>query len=760
MLMGFISKSVYEVANSIKAAGKKSVGFVLGSIFGDDENREKEKLPVFPEWFFSARLGQPRRANLLEIRSFAQSPWCQMAINTIKKEVAQVPYEIFIDNPKNPKDDIKNYSEDVRKIEQFFEKVNSNGEDIYDIIKTAITDIAEIDGGVWTKVYTESSYTMEEVEMVDELNKPMGKKEIKVLKPFGQRELVGLWYGDGATFLFDIDAFRRVRGFWQYSFMNPKIMPLFFWKDEVCYFQMNRRSYSLYGFSPVMSAQQEIELMIQSTRYNKDFFTKNMIPDGMVGVEDADEDSLKRLKTDWAQKVQGKPHKLMFVNSKINLEQFNRTNQEMQWLDGQKWYYHLILAQFGLSPAEVGFHEDVNRSTQEGQERVTVRNAIKPYLDTFQKKINADIIPEILQKENPVLKWRFVPEDHVAEKVKFDQDMQELNAGTMTINEYRRERGREDVDWGDKPKEQQKIEIDQSRFGSNPPEDEDKKPQPKDDKDKGKKKIKEKSKEISEGQDVVDESKSYDEFIVKNMESWEDAALKAVEKVDKIYAENGIRYTKKTFGEFLQTLFSGIKSSPFINGVKKFIRQSMKDGLQAAEADLDMQIGASFQFKDRVEALANQELNGYTVHGRKWHGIKGVTHDLQVKILNSVSEGVQKKESREELKARVKDIFKSAKEAQAERIARTETTRFINEGKLQAFKDSGVKGNKTWNAVIDEGTSEICKELSKKYGVVGVPFDQPFVDKQGREYHYPPAHPHCRSVIGYALPGGENEDPQ
>ena len=61
---------------------------------------------------------------------------------------------------------------------------------------------------------------------------------------------------------------------------------------------MNRRSYNLYGFSPVQACQQIIELMMQSTRYNKDFFLKNMMPDGIFTLEDADEDSTDGIQSD------------------------------------------------------------------------------------------------------------------------------------------------------------------------------------------------------------------------------------------------------------------------------------------------------------------------------------------------------------------------------------------------------------------------------------------------------------------------------
>jgi phage portal protein BeeE len=79
--------------------------------------------------------------------------------------------------------------------------------------------------------------------------------------------------------------------------------------------------------------------------------------------------------------VKGKPHKLIFHNSEAQFTPLATSNKDMEWLEGQKWYFHAIFAAYGLSPQEVGFYENSNRSTGESQERVSVKNAIKPYLN-------------------------------------------------------------------------------------------------------------------------------------------------------------------------------------------------------------------------------------------------------------------------------------------------------------------------------------------------------------------------------------------
>ena len=62
---------------------------------GADENINTAKLPVFPEWFFTARIGQPRNIDFLELRQFSKSPWIQMVLNTIKREVSIIDHDVI-----------------------------------------------------------------------------------------------------------------------------------------------------------------------------------------------------------------------------------------------------------------------------------------------------------------------------------------------------------------------------------------------------------------------------------------------------------------------------------------------------------------------------------------------------------------------------------------------------------------------------------------------------------------------------------------
>jgi len=241
-----------------------------------------------------------------------------------------------------------------------------------------------------------------------------------------------------------------VEKFWQYSFRAPSNAPLPIEKEDLIYGKMNYNSeLEPYGWSPLMSIQQEVELMIQSTRWNKEMYRNNTIPAGLVQVQ-MDEDNLKKLKSTWETEIAGKAHKLLFLDSQdLKFTDLSRSGKDMEWLEGQKWYFHTIFGAYGLSPQEVGYYDNSSRATGDSQERITIKNAIKPYLKHIADKINREIIPELLGHDE--VKFQWFPTDHVEEKVEHEQTMAKLAANVLTINEVRAKDGLDDVEWGDVP---------------------------------------------------------------------------------------------------------------------------------------------------------------------------------------------------------------------------------------------------------------------------------------------------------------------
>jgi HK97 family phage portal protein len=420
--------------------------FLSKDVFGfNGSDVLDEKLPVFPEWFFTARLGQPRAINITEIRTFARSPWIQMVLNTIKKEISTIKWEVV----QKDMDKAKGSETDIEKAKEFLNVINEEMESISDLGSMAVTDVGEIDAVAWVNVYSKGSYDIKDSPIIDDLGNIRGSEKRLVLKPFGQRELLQVRPADASTFLKQIDIYRRLQAYYQYSFKNPRTNPIRFEPAEVNYMLMNKKSYNIYGFSPVQSIQQVLELLIQSTRWNKDFYKNNAVPDAIMSLKGPDKKAMKKFKGEFESKVKGKPHKLLFLNVDHTFTQMTQNSRDMEWLEGQKWYHWLVFAMFGVSPVEAGFHENVSKGNTEGQERVTVKNAIKPYIKMIEDVVNNRILPEFFQQEKLDIEFKYFPKDHTLEKIEHEQSMQEIDRGALTINEFRKAKGRLPVPGGD-----------------------------------------------------------------------------------------------------------------------------------------------------------------------------------------------------------------------------------------------------------------------------------------------------------------------
>lgn len=682
------------------------------SLFGTSDT-SSDKIGVLTEWFWAAPFGVPRSLDVTEVRSFCQSNYVRSYVDTIIKEVDQTEWRIV---PKDSEDKI-DYSSQVQFVTDFLNNPNRNKDTFSDLVKPMLRDVLEVDSGVWVKV-------------------------------FAGNELVEIFCRDGASFLKNLTYQGVEQGYFQYSWKNPLTKPIPFDTREVVYFMNNPSSYHIYGFSPAQSVLQAVEVLIQSTRFNKDFFKNNAVPSVLISLLNANNDTMKRFETKWNSDLKGKSNKIAFTNAELTIQKLINSNREMEWLEGQKWYMSLVGAAFGVSPEELGFTEDVNRASQAGQERVTVKNAIKPYFSLIERHINLEVIPDLLKVEYekvPII-FKYFPKDHVAELEQQRKMIEEYKSGLITKNEYRQEMGYDLVEDGDEFKAEPQAFGLYGQAQEKPGQTD----QVKEDMADRRKTAVLKT-FVGDADGMEDAGENYEEWLNYRLGIWEKKVLDAADSEE--LSRKTPHYATKTFGGFIQRLFNSINTAAFFSGVKHFIKKPMKAGLEEAENELKVDIGIGGHFEAQAEMFTTQELEGYTLpDGKKWHGIKGVTKELQRSILDEVREGIINKESQTQIKDRIKNVFKTAKDVQAERIARTETNRFVNQGKLMGYIESGLKGKKEWKAHIDSKTSPLCRSLNGQKVALTEFFTDP---KTGQKFIAPPSHVNCRSTIQFVMSAGE-----
>lgn len=325
--------------------------------------------------------------------------------------------------------------ERIKKAKEFLMYPNKNRESWAIIQRAWLKDILELDAGVLVKVFTRDSYDWENIEP---------KSGAPMLKPKGQRQMTEIYARDGASFLYESDKFGFIGGFWQYSYQIPA-HPIWFDRQEICYAKRNHRSSSVYGYAPTQAILDLVKSLYYSTIYNKKFFEETAIPDGVLSVLNMDEEGKKNLLGQWTDSFKGQPHKFAVVNQDIKWLPLTALQRELEFLETQTWYYKLIIAMYGLTPAELGITDDVNKSTSTTQAELSRRKGIRPLLKLMEKYINEEIMPEVDEE----LQFQYIYDDPIEMNKKLANWEMMLNMHIKTPNEIREEMGLEPIKGGD-----------------------------------------------------------------------------------------------------------------------------------------------------------------------------------------------------------------------------------------------------------------------------------------------------------------------
>ena len=248
---------------------------------------------------------------------------------------------------------------------------------------------------------------------------------------------------------------------------------------------------------------------------------------------------------------------------------------------------------------------------------------------------------------------------------------------------------------------------------------------------------------ISPGGDLIDDAQDYSDFLLKFFDRLEKNVLSSLKKVGP---EIEKKHMGKTFGQFLTDMFNGVNTVAFSNQVRRYIKTDLVNGLTSAEAELSLDIGYTAAYQEKLNQLASQQIDGYMIDGKKWFGIKGVTKEIQAQVIQTVQNGINDNKGIDAISKDIQKDFSKFSEWRSDMIARTETTRITNEGKMLGYKESGIEGKKVWRAAIDSRTSPICQRLNGQ----AVELDDDFTDPQtNKRYPAPPSHSNCRSTISF-----------
>lgn len=692
--------------------------------------------------------GYPRYIDIEGIRNLATCSIADMAINAVIDGVDAVEWDIVTEDEKG--NAIEGNPAEINHVRSFFENPNTNKESWNQLQRKFVRDILEIDAGVMIKVFNRlgemveltvrdgatftknpdihGMYTYRDEIITSQfiLNLEDTEEHRRVMDEFSQGELMTA-----------LEARERA-AYFQYGW-NTGSRPTPFGKREIVWFEKNARTHNHYGLSPLMVLYDTIQTLIYAIQHNLDYFKDNSIPLGVLGMDGANTEEVKAFKEQWESQQMKKDnlgrwkkifHKLPIVNKVPVYVKFGFTNAELQLLEGQRWWAKLVWAAFGVTPSELGFTEDAaGMANQIIQSNVFKKRAINPILRLIEYHVNTQIIPEFEYKN---LKFRFQRFDADEEMKKTQLYKLQIDTGIKTVNEIRNEQGLDDVEWGDDdPKRNQGNNFNMNMPGGNEmTRNSGKEMRKKEGSDQEGKAMNTDSPLILKPGEVLDEEK-FKEGIIFLMRQ---KAKQIIELIQKEKTENQLSKIKQ---KSIMDIPQIVKDLFTMNELKVLSDETIKQNFMVGWESTEKQLARNIFLNKAVLTF----LQAHT-----FENIMDMSEEIKNDLRAELERGIIGGESIPKLTARVEKVFDTT-EARATAIARTEVNRAEGNGRLHAFKGSGLKGyKKKWVTHHDERTTPICKRLDGQ--VVGI--EENFKDtKSGFEGPTNPAHVNCRSTVIY-----------
>ncbi len=711
--------------------------------------REKDNLKhTFRISFTSRPFGYPRYADLVYQRKLAASVYVDMVETAIIDEVCSFDWGIVSED--NDGNEIPGKEKEVETVESFFENPNTNpGESWNMITRMMLADLLEINSGILVKTFNAFG------QMVEIVSRD-GMAFTKNPDVFGMftnradlilvKDIVSQEQADGMQSVFPLTTGYIVEGraaeeaaYFQYGF-NTASRPVPFGKREIVWIEKKVRTDSLYGRSTMEVLAKTVQTLIYAVEHNLEYFSDNSIPPGVLGLDGMSTTDLKAFGQQWIESQKKKDefglwkkvfHKLTIVNKLPKFERLGYTNQELELIESQKWWAKMVWSAFGMTATELGFTEDAKGgANQIVQTSAVRRKIIYPILHLLEYYYNTQIVPEFGFEG---IKFKYKIQDIDEETKKWGLYKLQTEAGLKSINEVRTSEGLDDVEWGDQAPNQWNANSGMNINMTDPQQS----------------RINSMNQDSQNQRDQMSGKKEEN----KALDTDTPLTLQPNEELDQNDLGKAIiALLKKNEEKVIAILESQIKKEPLVNikGIDD-IPKMVQDIFSAftVKTISDAVIQSEFiSGWDHSEKNINQnvQLNEGALEFLKNHtvdNIKGMTEEIANDLKAELQRGIINGEGITKLKERVSKVF-DAGENRAEMIARTETNRAENNGKLLAMKGSGLDMEKKWITHKDDRTSPICQRLDGQ--TVGL--NDYFKDSvSGWEGQSSPSHVNCRSTM-------------
>ena len=432
-----------------------------------------------PYYIYQPPFGYPRLdLNIGVIKQLGRSPYVMAVKRAIIDRITSLPWDIVL---AEGVEETPELTEKKLKYKKFFRNPNRNKESIEDLTRKILFDVFDYDAGVMVKVFNlmgefdqvltfpgqtflinpdSHNYIGGRADYVSPMYTPMPDNEQMRPAYYAQ-------YGNKAAYF-------------QYSY-TAGAMPIPFGKREVIYFMLNPQSDMPYGIAPVQILQEVLLLLIYGERYNLDEFTSN-IPAGILSLMNAKSKQIKSIRQKMdnflleydpqLQSWRKKEFKIPISNVESSFTTFKIPSKNLEIIAGQRWFWKIVFACFGLNSDEMGDTEDSNKAVSRSQDSKIPKRALLPITKMLEYKYTTELLWE-LDPEH-IFEFKYIQTD-IQEDLAF-ADLLTKKLSWASVNEVReldklppktgKEKGADTVRGVYDPDMQMQFGNSQNSFGS------------------------------------------------------------------------------------------------------------------------------------------------------------------------------------------------------------------------------------------------------------------------------------------------------
>jgi len=184
----------------------------------------------------------------------------------------------------------------------------------------------------------------------------------------------------------------------------------------------------------------EIDTDEYAAKVAKNIFFNKGIPDAIISLEGANQDSVDAAKAKYEDKFRGyqKAHRTMWASHKVTVQQLQQKFADMEIMELRSWERNAFVTTFGVPPEIIGLIESSNRATSKEALNILAREVVVPRMEIIRAESQRQLVPRyddrlVLDYINPI------PEDD-------DYQLEAMQAAPWagTRAEWRKLQGLED----------------------------------------------------------------------------------------------------------------------------------------------------------------------------------------------------------------------------------------------------------------------------------------------------------------------------